>query len=596
MFYAGVVRTLLAFGFVGTLTGANFAYAGHNEINEIQDVTIYGAYDLDKAGWDFASGDFDGDGSKDLAIVSYGASGGSGAITVLWGPASLDSLVDLRHQPNASVIFGPNSQAGTLMSMAVGDLNNDDIDDLVFGFPLARTGNHPGVVYVLYGSVVFPDSIWLDAVSIPATIVSGPAASNGMLGYAVCTGDLNGDNYSDLVMSAPNYLQTGELYVIFGADSLPPSIQTDEHLESGLRVIAVDSGEFTGGSIACGDVNNDGYDELVIGSPGSLTPYTTGSAFILSGASVFPDTILLDDTSAKVSVVLPDPVYVKNALGWIVATSDFNGDDFADVVLTDPGADPRGCYGCGEIYVLYGGQSLPDTIVVNDTSLTITRLIGGGESEGYGANIACGDVSGDGLGDLIILNDNTYTYGVDQNELIIFLGNISPVDSVFLPEDSSLTRIFGKDTDDKFGYGLNVLNVDNDSFADLVVGAYRADPLGRHAAGKAYVVYGPDSSVLATRRVNQPPFYLRQNYPNPFSEITSIEYVLPAGSEVTIAVYNVRGQLVYSSTQSRRPAGVNVFQWTGVDRTGRRAPSGIYFYRVEIPGQAALTRKAVLLR
>ena len=142
---------------------------------------------------------------------------------------------------------------------------------------------------------------------------------------------------------------------------------------------------------------------------------------------------------------------------------------------------------------------------------------------------------------------------------------------------------------------MTVNDFNGDDVGDLAIGAYAADPLGRTNAGKGHLFWGVDSATHVKSQ-SSPPFILRQNYPNPFSEITSIEYVLPAGSDVTIAVYNVRGQLVYSTTQSRRPAGANTFQWTGVDRTGRRAPSGIYFYRVEIPGQNALTRKAVLLR
>jgi plastocyanin len=88
---------------------------------------------------------------------------------------------------------------------------------------------------------------------------------------------------------------------------------------------------------------------------------------------------------------------------------------------------------------------------------------------------------------------------------------------------------------------------------------------------------------------------LRQNYPNPFAAATGIEYALPEPAVVTLRVYDVRGRLVATLQDGNVADGLHRAGWNGRDSTGKPAPAGIYFYRLE-SGAAVLTRKLVIVR
>ncbi|MCH7763398.1 MAG: choice-of-anchor D domain-containing protein [Candidatus Marinimicrobia bacterium] len=85
-------------------------------------------------------------------------------------------------------------------------------------------------------------------------------------------------------------------------------------------------------------------------------------------------------------------------------------------------------------------------------------------------------------------------------------------------------------------------------------------------------------------------FLLSQNYPNPFNAITTIQYRLPASSEVLLTIYNIRGQEVFRLVESKQPAGYHQITWNAVN-----VASGMYFYRLQA-GEFVQTRKMVLLQ
>jgi len=90
-------------------------------------------------------------------------------------------------------------------------------------------------------------------------------------------------------------------------------------------------------------------------------------------------------------------------------------------------------------------------------------------------------------------------------------------------------------------------------------------------------------------------FALRQNYPNPFNPITTIEYNIPRGQHVRLAVYNILGQEVVRLVDGYEPAGSHSVQWNGQDAHDQTMASGIYFYRLATPNLTE-TKKMVLLK
>ena len=90
-------------------------------------------------------------------------------------------------------------------------------------------------------------------------------------------------------------------------------------------------------------------------------------------------------------------------------------------------------------------------------------------------------------------------------------------------------------------------------------------------------------------------FELSQNYPNPFNPTTSIRFSLPKVAKVQLEIYNIMGQRVRALIDDSRKAGYHVVLWDGMNDTGNRVGSGIYYYRI-IAEDFVLTKKMILLK
>jgi hypothetical protein len=167
-------------------------------------------------------------------------------------------------------------------------------------------------------------------------------------------------------------------------------------------------------------------------------------------------------------------------------------------------------------------------------------------------------------------------------------------DTVFTLRDTCVSTILGESTTDCFGWALGSGDINDDGIKDLFIGAYRANPEGRTSAGKAYLFYGVDTIT----HIPPPPtpiLVLMQNYPNPFSFSTTIEYSLPHPSPAMLSIYNILGQRIARLAEPEASQGTNFFRWNGRNARGQRVASGLYLYRVEAGGEAR-TKKMILLR
>ncbi len=90
-------------------------------------------------------------------------------------------------------------------------------------------------------------------------------------------------------------------------------------------------------------------------------------------------------------------------------------------------------------------------------------------------------------------------------------------------------------------------------------------------------------------------FHLGPNYPNPFNPATTISYTLSETAETSLAVYNIRGELIKTLVSGVQQAGEYTIEWNGTDAQGKDAPSGVYFYRLK-NGEQQMTRRMVLMR
>lgn len=270
-------------------------------------IAIYGPQSGGRMGIWIDEGDVDGDGIADIIIgsdqINFGGSQHVGGAYIVFGSASLPSVIDLASPPagvRTARIVGARQEDHWGAALQVGDINNDGIGDIIIGGSIFRDsasyvtpsdqdsghdaraadfgGARPacGEAFVIYGQHEWPATIFLGNPPANATHLIG-ANSGDALGSQVHSGDVNGDGRTDLIIGAlqalapDNQGKTGAVYVVYGSANLPgATIDLANPDASGLRVTTI-YGEHAldcaGDSVRTYDINKDGLSDLFIGSP-----------------------------------------------------------------------------------------------------------------------------------------------------------------------------------------------------------------------------------------------------------------------------------------------------------------------------------------
>jgi VCBS repeat-containing protein len=361
-----------------------------------------------------AAGDVNGDGFDDLLIGAYRADADgklvAGESYVVFGKAgSFGSSIDLSslNGANGFRIDGINAgdQSGFSVS-AAGDVNGDGIDDLVIGAPEASSG--AGAAYVLFGKTDGFDSS-LDLASLNGTngfaLTGIDAADNA--GFAVSSvGDLNGDGFDDLVVGAIFADGTaGASYVVFGSGAgFAPSIDLASlNGTNGFRLGGIDTGDQAGFAVSsAGDLNGDGFDDLVIGARyGDPAVTNAGEAYVVLGkANGFGANLDLAGLDGSNGFRI-DGIALRDQSGFDVASAgDLDGDGFDDLVIGAPFADVGSAADAGQSYVIFGGNTGTEvTASVRKAGTSGTDLFTGKAGDDSFTKIGAGDVVRSGAGD-----------------------------------------------------------------------------------------------------------------------------------------------------------------------------------------------------
>ena len=322
------------------------------------------------------AGDVNGDGFDDVIIGAYGRSWSY----VVFGKASgFSDAMDLSSL-NGSNGFRLDGMAydGSGFSVSdAGDVNGDGFDDVIVGAPFAnRNSGYTGSSYVVFGkasgfdatldlsSLNGSNGFRLDGVAV--LDVSGKSVSSA--------GDVNGDGFDDVLIGAPdvdlNGGHTGSSYVVFGKGS---GFDAAMHLSSlngsnGFRLDGV-ADDYSGFSVSdAGDVNGDGFDDVIIGAHladhADLNGYASGSSYVVFGkASGFDATLDLSSLNGSNGFRL-DGVAAGDASGKSVSgAGDVNGDGFDDLLVGAPSADNF----TGASYVIFGKSNFSGEVVYQGT-------------------------------------------------------------------------------------------------------------------------------------------------------------------------------------------------------------------------------------
>ncbi|MBE9060590.1 FG-GAP repeat protein [cf. Phormidesmis sp. LEGE 11477] len=445
------------------------------------------------------AGDINGDGLDDLIVgasvnsyVVFGSDTDSGAVRDL---SSLDGS-------NGFVV----NRSGYSVSSA-GDVNGDGFDDLILGAPFTSpNGRHSGESYVVFGSEADFEAT-LDLYSLDGSngfVIKGVAEFDRS-GYTVSgASDINGDGFDDLIVGAsyadPNGDYSGESYVVFGSDAGFEAAVELSILDgsNGFVLKGINAYDESGYAVSgAGDINNDGFDDLIIGAP-AVDPNgeNSGQSYVVFGSDVdFEAAVELSslDGSNGFAITGADE---HDLSGYSVSDAgDINGDGFDDLIIGAPAADPNG-ENSGQSYVVFGsdagfGATLDLSSLDGSNGFVINGI---GVDDGFGRSVSsAGDVNDDGFDDLIIGAYYNRPRNQSSGQSYVLFGSDAgfgaALDLSSLDGDNGFV-INGIGVDDGFGRSVSGAgDVNGDGVDDLIIGAPDAAPIGERS-GESYVIFG----------------------------------------------------------------------------------------------------------
>ncbi|MCP3978606.1 MAG: DUF11 domain-containing protein [bacterium] len=411
------------------------------------------------------AGNVNGDEFADVIVGVYGYDGQTGRAQVFYGSATgLSPTADWTVEgEQAGSRFGRSAATA-------GDVNGDTYSDVVVGADQYDGGeDDEGRIYLFYGSAtgLSPTAAW-------AAESNDTGAS---LGISVATaGDVNGDGKSDIIAGAFHYdsgilhLNEGAAFVFHGASSIPSTVPD-------LLIQPDVAQSLLGGSVGtAGDVNGDGYADVIIGADDWDAPAgNAGAAFVhygsVNGLSATPDWTVTG-------------IGTDEHFGRSVGTAgDVNGDGYADVVV---GADSHDGAGTdsGRVLVYHGSAAG----LATTASWSVDSGQGGAR---LGRSVAtAGDVNGDGFSDVIAGAISWDGEEINGGAAFIYYGSAAGLSTG--PAWDSVNA-----GDSKHGFSVaSAGDVNGDGYADVIVGA--PDFGGASLLGRAYVYHGGPDGLATT--------------------------------------------------------------------------------------------------
>jgi len=294
---------------------------------------------------------------------------------------------------------------------------------------------------------------------------TGEASGEQNFGDWLAVGNVNGDEYADLLVSATLHdKERGKAYLYYGGKSM------DDNPDK------VFDGEtagdyFGGGGGYLADMNKDGFDDVMIGA---IFFNDRGRVYLFFGGP---------NMDEKADIIFePEETVMYSSFGRGMAVGDLNGDGYEDLTVSAPGSSRSESENLkGRAYLFYGGDPFDTTID--------KIFIGENTNDGFGAvRSARGDVDGDGFDDLII-GTRYYPDFPDNQRGRAYLYYGAPGTDM----DTVCDLIFdGENDKDEFATGVDLFDIDNDGHADVIISARRWNS----SQGRVYLYWGSGRATM----------------------------------------------------------------------------------------------------
>ncbi|MBN1269582.1 MAG: FG-GAP repeat protein [Kiritimatiellae bacterium] len=525
-------------------------------------------------------GDFNGDGYSDVVVGAHYYTDSheeEGAVFAYYGSETGPSASqDWFHGSNFAHARYGVSVAGN------GDFNGDGFSDVLVGAPKYYVGDsEEGYAFVYIGSS--------DGLQVSAPWWNCKSnQSNAHLGESVAwAGDVNGDGCSDALVGAPDwnepYTACGIAFLWAGSATAPPNGTPDNDWWSSPQTFQ----EYAhlGDAVAsAGDVNGDGYSDILVGSHWIDTAYgeDAGKAYLYLGSETG---IPLGPPHWDVAGQQADGHFASD----LASAGDVNGDGFGDVII-GARSHSNGQSGEGRAFCYYGNDSrglsrmpqqwhsdlsspIAPLCLANDPHAFALRAHGrspmGRSQVRMEYEVKPFGTSFDGSGTVIGDWTDTGAIAGDNGSFVML---------------SEVVSDLGADT--KFHWRLRIhtddLRYPHSPWIYLPYNGAGEMDLRTSGEGTA----APELPAAAARL---------HNYPNPFNPRTTLSYSLPAAVRVRLSVHDVQGRLLKVLVDGPRKAGEQAVIWDGRDESGRAQPSGVYFARLEA-GELSQSRKMILVK
>jgi hypothetical protein len=489
------------------------------------------------------SGDVNDDGFSDVMIVGDSIVGPypyRGKCWIFYGGQNFDTVSDVQLL---------NTEQNIFWSVTSGDINGDGFSDVILG-ACNNAGGYGEVLLFLGGNPM--------GSTCDYRITGGPYQGSNF-GCAVSTGDINGDGYKDLIVGAytafvyPVGDLAGRVYIYFGGPNF--DINPDVILNGGHNNEPEGFGYTVSGR---GDVNNDGFDDVIIGAPnfGSLWQ---GRIYIYFGANpmntVYDVAMIGEETDQSIGLCGVDFLKNHETYDNAVFGSPLWGP------LTPPDYQP------GKVYILFGGNSMD--------SIPDVCMIGRTDSSWLGiSSSSAGYISGQLFKGLIV------GAPVEHNQsgtAYLWLGG-PLLDTI---PDAWLRGTFGNS-----GIGCHVASagdVDSDGRDEIMVSnSWAGWPM------KVWVCKYTGVGIEENRQPLTAIYLPLEVYPNPARAFATIR--LPRilklemlnqiqHDNLAIKIYDVSGKLVkiLDKVDSRQNTKYKEIRWDLRDDKQKRVANGIYF-------------------